>query len=583
MGVPTFYRWVADRYPLAFADVIEEEPKVDGNGRLLPVDVNRPNPNGIEFDNFYLDVNCIIHPCFHPEGKLAPSTYDDVFKSIFDYIDHLFSLVRPRKLLYLAVDGVAPRAKMNQQRSRRFRAAKDAAEAEAEEERLRKEFEAEGRILLPKERPETFDSNVITPGTEFMSKLSFALQYYIQNRLNHNPGWQRIKVILSDANVPGEGEHKAMSYIRLQRNLPGFDPNTWHCLYGLVEEQSRNRMMFDLLYVHCTHPLARQILLYSQFFFLLPPEQRYGWPIDTNASGGMNGFLWMCERNQWFPVVSSPVNGLPDIICDQVLNITYLNPWPHKHIPEPPKGVIMPAKEVKPFDVKPFPALWHEVDESRRQLGRGRPQVPGAISGPQLGKAAHRLVKNTLNIKHSDSSPEWLDHTPRQNFTGNHIVNRLRPSGPSGYERGYYDDINHYYGYHNANRLVGLSRFPPHDIRSNRHNTKAQYWLSHKDDLRDIRVAMSSMTVDGVATRPPGPMRPRIPNTDHFPNMQNHFASNGRSLPAPPMKWIRPRSGNNSVHGQQQEEVHEKLVKQVYQVKNRGPEGPADSASRQEC
>eukprot|EP00966_Prymnesium_polylepis_P122877 2840856-Prymnesium_polylepis.1 len=220
MGVPAFYRWLAEKYPKVVVDVIEDE-SIDGVGP----DCSQPNPNGIEFDALYLDMNGIIHPCAHPEGRPPPASEEEMFTAIFSYIDRVFSVVRPRRLLFMAIDGPAPRAKMNQQRTRRFKAAKERSERDAEAAVLRAELRAAGKPVSESEAKDAdafhFDSNVITPGTKFMARLAEWLRYYVQLRIQTTPGWSDIKVILSDASVPGEGEHKIMEHIRLQRANEG--------------------------------------------------------------------------------------------------------------------------------------------------------------------------------------------------------------------------------------------------------------------------------------------------------------------------------------------------------------------------
>ena len=79
MGVPSFYRWLADKYPKIVVDAVETTEEKDG--------APAKNPNGREFDNLYLDMNGIIHPCFHPE-------HDDVItKLVCLFVFFLFQLL----------------------------------------------------------------------------------------------------------------------------------------------------------------------------------------------------------------------------------------------------------------------------------------------------------------------------------------------------------------------------------------------------------------------------------------------------------------------------------------------------------
>ncbi len=197
----------------------------------------------------------MIHGCTHGDDSTQSRKLSDcdMFLQLFHYIDRIVSkIVKPQKLLYMAIDGVAPRAKMNQQRSRRFSSAKDA-------KALRERLVEEGQPVL--DEGEIFDSNCITPGTEFLAKVSKYLQYYICKKVNEDPHWSRLKIIFSGHDVPGEGEHKIMQYIRDERYAGRLPPNTRHCMYG----QDADLIMLGLISHEPHFVLLREVINFGSF------------------------------------------------------------------------------------------------------------------------------------------------------------------------------------------------------------------------------------------------------------------------------------------------------------------------------
>jgi len=148
-----------------------------------------------------LDLNCAIYHCVRlqqtatPYTELAASKWErDLVSRVLAYIRQLDTHVGA-ETLYIAVDGVAPLAKLKQQRMRRFKSAKSA------EDEARIKAEAQGRryIAIPR-----WDTNAITPGTLFMEQLTTALHDLTRSS----------RIIVSPADEPGEGEQKLMDYIR---------------------------------------------------------------------------------------------------------------------------------------------------------------------------------------------------------------------------------------------------------------------------------------------------------------------------------------------------------------------------------
>ena len=189
MGIPSYYKRLIDRYP-----------KLVQKGDKLAADV------------LLMDFNCLIYQCVRSDSlpKFSTDSRDEWEKALIEAVKKYTVKVwdaagKPAKVL-LAVDGVVPMAKIRQQRLRRFKSRWMAAK------------ESEMGVRKPGE--EVWDTNAITPGTEFMEKLEVGLR-----TLGAARGW-----MVSSAAEPGEGEQKVMAWIR--KEGPALDGKSV-VVYGL--------------------------------------------------------------------------------------------------------------------------------------------------------------------------------------------------------------------------------------------------------------------------------------------------------------------------------------------------------------
>ena len=235
MGIPSYYKYITSHYD----NLILKELST----------INR----------LFLDLNGCIHPCCQKVLKEYPQLHEQsleikIYQEVIDYIVYVVNLCQPDDMLFIAIDGVAPRAKMQQQRYRRFKSAKDKIDKHKIYEKHKQTLEKN-----------KWDTNAITPGTKFMENLSKYLRLELPKQSLHVS-----QIILSDSNDSGEGEHKIFEYIK-EHNTP----EIIDVVYGLDA---------DLIMLSMTIKKSQ--------IYLLRESIEFGNMIDINEDG-MPKFLYL--------------------------------------------------------------------------------------------------------------------------------------------------------------------------------------------------------------------------------------------------------------------------------------------------
>ena len=116
-------------YPKILPMVLSPSLRLRNRYPQIRIDLTDNDRQVPAIDNLYLDFNGMVYRCLRDfecflKNKFDPLSIEEIYQRVVKYMMKILEKVNPRSTLYIAFDGVAPRAKINQSRERRFRAAK---------------------------------------------------------------------------------------------------------------------------------------------------------------------------------------------------------------------------------------------------------------------------------------------------------------------------------------------------------------------------------------------------------------------------------------------------------------------------
>ena len=217
MGIPSYFSYIVKNHPQIIKKYYKDILKVD---------------------NLYLDCNSIIYDAyskmtsFDPKNETIAMT---IIRQVIAKIEYYIATVDPKKTVIIAFDGVAPVAKLEQQRQRRYKSG----------------YQNDvSRQIFKKTETDAWNTVAITPGTMFMSELNTTVKSHFTNKdTNEN----ELEILVSGSNEAGEGEHKLFDYIR---KYPEKHLNEVSVIYGLDA---------DLIMLSINHlPLSPKIYLFRE-------------------------------------------------------------------------------------------------------------------------------------------------------------------------------------------------------------------------------------------------------------------------------------------------------------------------------